>query len=87
MSVSEELLTRICKCLAFHANETEITYQFMTPQDPSFAASIEEAKELIAEAGFDYDTIYPVAERSAAVSADLVEHAGQDGYALIHGKH
>jgi hypothetical protein len=74
MGVSDELLTRICKCLAFHANESEITYRFMTPQDPYFAAHIDEAKALIAEAGLDYDTIYPVAERSTAVEAAIEEN-------------
>lgn len=79
MNASEELLARICKCLAFHAVETEITFQFMTPQPPEIAEKIEEAKVLIAEAGFDFDVIYPVAERSTAVDVAYVDEANVAG--------
>lgn len=74
MSVPEELLARICKCLAFHAVETELTFQFMTPQAPEIAKKIEEAKALIAEAGLDFNKLYPVAERPTAVETAYVEY-------------
>ena len=79
MSVPEELLARICKCLAFHAVETELTFQFMMPQASEIAEKIEEAKALIAEAGLDFDVLYPVTERPIAVEAACVEEANTAG--------
>jgi hypothetical protein len=67
MSATDELLTRMCKCLAFHAVETELTFQFMTPKDPGMAARSEEAKALVAEAGLDLYALYPGADRPTAV--------------------
>lgn len=75
MGVSEELLARICKCLAFHAVETELTFQFMTPQAPEVAEKISEAKALIAEAGFDFDVLHPFSERPTALDASYVGEA------------
>lgn len=54
MGVSEELLARICKCLAFHAVETELTFQFMTPQAPEIAEKISEAKALYRGGGLRF---------------------------------
>ncbi|MCS4088750.1 hypothetical protein [Rhizobium sp. BK176] len=72
MSVDQKLLERLCKSLAYHVVETEITFQFMTPQEPEIADRIAEAKALVAEAGFDFDVIYPLADRPAAVLAEHV---------------
>lgn len=73
MGADKELLERLCKCLAFHAVETELTFQFMTPQEPAIAGKIAEAKALIAEAGFDFNVIYPVKDRPTAVLAEHVD--------------
>jgi predicted RNA polymerase sigma factor len=73
MSVDKELLERLCKCLAFHAVETELTFQFMTPQEPAIADRIAEAKQLVAEAGFDFDVLYPVKDRPTALLAEHVD--------------
>jgi hypothetical protein len=79
MSVSEELLVRICKSLAFHAVETELTWQFMTPPEPEYGEKIEEAKALIAEAGLDFDVLYPVSERPVAFESGCVEEIKMAG--------
>ncbi len=55
--------------------ETKLSVQFMTPPDPEIVEKIEEAKLLIAEAGLDFDELYPVAERPTAVGAAYVEYA------------
>jgi hypothetical protein len=73
MSVDKELLTRLCKCLAYHAVETELTFQFMTQKEPEIADKIAQAKALVAEAGFDFDVIYPVKDRPTAVLSEHVD--------------
>jgi hypothetical protein len=73
MSVDKELLARLCKSLAYHAVETELTFQFMTPQEPEIADKIAEARALVAEAGFDFDVIYPVNDRPTAILAEHID--------------
>ncbi|MBY3432614.1 hypothetical protein HFN89_00305 [Rhizobium laguerreae] len=73
--MADELLTRLCKCLAFHVVETERSFLFMTPKDQDVAARIEEAKVIVAEAGFDIDILCQAAERPTAVDAAYVDGA------------
>lgn len=72
MNTNDDLMKRICECLAFHAAETELTFKFMSPQVDETALTIADAKSLITEAGFDFDTIYPLANRPKVVHSDLV---------------
>lgn len=61
---SAPLLERLCRSLAFHLVESELTLQHSEGEDLSYwRDACSEAKALIAEAGFDMDVIYPVLER------------------------
>jgi len=69
-----DILERLCRCLAFHAVESENTSKFMRPPDTEVEAQVEEARTLIATAGFEFDVLYPVSERpivssTASISA------------------
>jgi len=63
MAARSSLLERLCRSLAFHIAETELTVQHVEGDVTEWRDEIETAKALIAEAGFDYDTLYPPAER------------------------
>ena len=72
--MSDDLIERLCRCLAIHTIETENTAQMVVGDEPFLQDSIAEARQLIAEAGFDFDTLYPVAERPIIYSADTPTH-------------
>ncbi|QDM26976.1 hypothetical protein FNL56_13295 [Tardiphaga sp. vice304] len=58
------LLERLCRSLAFHLVESELTLQHASGEDLSFwTAEVAMAKALIVEAGFEMDTLYPVKDR------------------------
>lgn len=65
--VSAELPTmieRLCRSLAFHLVESELTLQHASGEDLSFwTAEVATAKALIVEAGFEMDALYPVKDR------------------------
>ena len=61
--MSPDLAKRLCRSLAIHAIETELSLQYMEPYPEELAAEVRTAKELIREAGFDIDELYPVSER------------------------
>jgi hypothetical protein len=68
-------LEELCRCLAFHAVESENTSKFMTPVAVDVERQVAEAKRLIAEAGFDIDKLYPVSDRPAVSSGRDVSNA------------
>lgn len=71
------IIEDLCRCLAFHAVESENTSKFMTPPDVEVEQQVAEAKRLIAAAGFDFDTLYPVADRpvvSSTRKASAAQH-------------
>ncbi|MBW8832909.1 MAG: hypothetical protein JF606_26665 [Burkholderiales bacterium] len=72
-----DILERLCRCLAFHAVESENTSKFMTPADMQVETQVEKAKKLIAEAGFVFDAIYPVCERPIVSSTASITPARQ----------
>lgn len=58
----------LCRSLAFHVVETELTLQFTEGDASETRAECEKARALIADAGFDFDELYPVADRPTVVS-------------------
>ena len=75
--MNRTLLEKLCRCLAFHAVETENTSKFMTPLDVEVETQVAEAKRLIAEAGFDLDALYPVSGRPVVSSTRTASGARQ----------
>ncbi len=61
--MSPDLARRLCRSLAIHAIETELSLQYMEPYPEELAEELRTAKELIVEAGFDIDELYPPNER------------------------
>jgi hypothetical protein len=57
------LVERLCRCLAFHCVESENTLGVMEVQAEDMKAAVASARALVAEAGFDFDALYPVADR------------------------
>lgn len=64
----QSLLVDLCRCLAFHTVESENTSRFMSPPDAEVEQQVAQAKLLIAAAGFDFDSLYPVADRPVVSS-------------------
>lgn len=68
--ISKNLLVRLCRSLAIHCVETELTLQHMEgPKDAldGMVRLIQEARSLISEAGFEFDELYPPSQRPTAV--------------------
>ena len=70
--IAREMSEPLCRSLAFHVVETELTLQFTDGDAPETHAECAAARKLIAEAGFDFDTLYPVENRPTAV--ELIPH-------------
>lgn len=66
--VSGNLIERLCRSLAFHTIESELTLQFSDGDISSWVEEVAEARALIAEAGFDFDELYPPGDRPTAGS-------------------
>ena len=64
-----DLIERLCRSLAFHVIESEITLSFSEGDTSDWAREVAEARQLIAEAGFDIDVLYPPETRPTAESA------------------
>lgn len=68
MASDRDLIERLCRSLATHLIESELTLQFSDGDTCEWQQECEEARELIAEAGFDIDTLYPVEDRPTAIA-------------------
>jgi hypothetical protein len=66
MIIDRDLIERLCRSLAFHLVESELTLSFAEGDLTSWRQETETARALIAEAGFDIDELYPVDERPVA---------------------
>lgn len=75
VAVDQSLLEDLCRCLAFHAVQSENTSRFMTPPDREVEREVAQAKLLIATAGFDFDTLYPVSDRPVVSSTRTTSQA------------
>src|ERR1700733_10997474 len=53
------LIERLCKNLAFHLIESEITLSLAEGAIEDWRDACNEARDLIKEAGFDIDALYP----------------------------
>ena len=59
-----DLIERLCRSLAFHLVESELTLSHSEGEDLSYwQDECTKAKALIAEAGFDMDVLYPILDR------------------------
>jgi hypothetical protein len=62
------IVERLCRSLAFHLVESELTLQHACGEDLSiWTKEVAAAKALITEAGFDIDVLYPVEDRPTLV--------------------
>lgn len=61
--MSADIIERLCRSLAFHIVESELTLSHAEGEIEDWAEECREARELIAEAGFDIDQLYPVLDR------------------------
>lgn len=66
MRARADLIECLCRSLAFHLIESELTLRFAEGDTSDWANEVAKAKQLIAEAGFDLDEIYPPDERPIA---------------------
>lgn len=73
MTTSPDLIERLCRSLAFHLVESENTASIAQGEDNPWADEIAKARGLIAEAGFDIDDIYPVADRPVVTPEDEMD--------------
>lgn len=61
--MDRDFLERLCRCLAISTVEVEITLKHMVPEPCEELVEVAAmSRALIAEAGFDFDTLYPVAD-------------------------
>lgn len=63
------LIERLCRSLAFHVVETELTLQFSEGDLSDTREEIDKARSLIVEAGFNIDELYPLVDRPTAGEA------------------
>lgn len=61
------LIEKLCRSLAFHVVETELTLSMSQGAPPEYQEAIDTAKALIEEAGFDIDVLYPPEDRTVIV--------------------
>lgn len=64
--MAPDLIRRLCRSLAFHVVETELTVKFIEGDTEAWEVECDEARELIREAGFDIDALYPPEDRPTA---------------------
>lgn len=69
MSAPSDLTERLCRSLAFHVVESELTLQHSEGDLSDWRDECTAARALIAEAGFDIDVLYPVFDRPTSGEA------------------
>ena len=63
---SAPLIERLCRNLAFHLIESELTLSHAEGDIEDWREECNEARALIAEAGFDLDVLYPILDRPSS---------------------
>jgi len=58
-----DLIERLCRSLAFHLVESELTLSHAEGEIDPWQEECSKARALITEAGFDIDALYPVLDR------------------------
>lgn len=71
--MANDLIERLCRSLAFHVIESELTASMVEGEAQPWAEEIATARALIAEAGFDIDALYPISERPTAILEDEMD--------------
>lgn len=69
----DNLAERLCRSLAFHVVETEVTLSVSEGNLSELCDECALARRLIAEAGFNIDDLYPVSERPTATLEDEMD--------------
>ncbi len=64
--MTRDLVERLCRGLAFHVVESELTLQHVEGDADEWHEECAKARNLIAEAGFDIDVLYPIEDRPTA---------------------
>lgn len=60
---ASDLIERLCRSLAFHVVESELTLDHAEGEIGDWADECRKARALITEAGFDIDVLYPILDR------------------------
>jgi len=68
MSDRRDLIGRLCRALAFHVVESELTLSHSEGDLEFFRQECMDARALIAEAGFAIDQLYPLEDRPVSGS-------------------
>lgn len=63
---NEPLIERLCKNLAFHLIESELTLSHAEGDIEDWRSECDAGRALIKEAGFDIDVLYPVLDRPSS---------------------
>lgn len=63
-----DLIERLCRSLAFHLVESELTLQHAEGDLSFWRNEVEKAKALIAESGLEIDELYPIEDRPTATA-------------------
>lgn len=63
MASEHTLIERLCRSLAFHLIESELTLRHSEGELDEWSNECQRARSLITEAGFDIDELYPVLDR------------------------
>ena len=66
MRHNHDLIERLCRSLACHVVENELTWSVTEPPSEVLGEQISEARALIEEAGYDFDELYPAEHRPTA---------------------
>lgn len=65
-----DLIERLCRSLAFHVVESELTLSQSEGDIEDWREECEDSRALIAEAGFDFDALYPVEDRPVVTGSE-----------------
>ncbi len=68
-----DLTERLCRSLASHLVESELTLSCAEGDLSEWRKECDDARALIAEAGFDIDVLYPVEDRPVVTPEDEMD--------------
>ena len=66
--MANDLTERLCRSLAFHVVESELTLSHAEGDIADWRKECDTARALIKEAGFDIDVLYPLIDRPSSGS-------------------
>lgn len=71
MNAKPDLIERLCRALAFHTIESEVTLSHAEGELDEWAGECQTARALISEAGLDIDQLYPIKDRPTSEGAPI----------------